>query len=221
MTASRPRYTTLVVDIETAPDPEAETLEAYVAAGRTPPADCTSTLGRLSLSPRTGRVVSVGWSLSDESREWTTRIQTAETLDERALVSNALEMIRRALSADAGLVVTFNGAAFDLHFLAVRALALRIGLPDGYLRLLRRNVTSPGLDLFGLLTSWGASLTKGDNLHGWARALGFSVPEDAGHGSEIAGLVAAGNWAAVERHNAVDLEITRDIYELVVDSGLV
>jgi hypothetical protein len=80
----------------------------------------TDTLGVNGLDPRESRVVSAALAFSDREA------LVFEDADERRL----LEAIGSVVRARSGLLVTWNGAGFDLPFLAVRSelLGLDLGL---------------------------------------------------------------------------------------------
>ena len=221
--------TTLALDIETAPQVGIDTDEAYAAAGREPPSnykaedaiarwrakDRAEWAGTLGLSPRTGRVVCVTLrGLDVRSMVLSGRDQT-----EREMVRWALDRIRQAINTTHGRVLTFNGQTFDLHFVAIRAVALGLTLPPGWAHLFRRYTTDTHVDLFQVLTGWGASRQRGDSLAGWCRAFGIDTP--VGSGADVAAQVAAGDWDAVEAHNISDVDALCALYDRCMAAGLV
>jgi hypothetical protein len=218
----------LFLDIETAPQPGADTDDAYAAAGREPPSnykaedaiarwrakDRAEWAGTLGLSPRTGRVVSIAWRTGVDSA---TQGEASER--EAELVGKLIEQVRNTLATSDGRVVTFNGMGFDLHYLAIRAVALGLPLPPAWPDLFRRYSTGVHIDLFQVLTNWGASRAKGDSLSGWCRAFGIDAP--VGSGAEVAGQVDAGQWASVVDHNVSDVDALVALYRRCRAAGLV
>jgi DNA polymerase elongation subunit (family B) len=88
----------------------------------------TDTDGVNGLDPTASRVVSAALAFSDGAP------LVFEDADERVLLAGLDEVVR----SRTGLLVTWNGAGFDLPFIAVRS--ERLGLPTGLV-----TVTDPGL----------------------------------------------------------------------------
>lgn len=99
-------------------------------------------------------------------------------------------------------LVSFNGFGYDLPLLMRRSQYLGVEYPvlniDRY--------RSPHIDLMQRLTFNGA--IKPHRLSFYASRFGYASA-DMTTGADIAALVKAGNWEAVEAHNLSDLAITR------------
>jgi uncharacterized protein YprB with RNaseH-like and TPR domain len=222
----------LYLDIETAPIPGSYDSDAYADAGREPPAhyrseeaierwrekDRAAWADTLGLSPRTGRVVAVGLSRGDGVV--LTQSHTHDHPDDEArIVDWTLHAIADEMQGVGGKVVTFNGMSFDLHFLAIRAVALGLTLPPHWSDLFRRYTVQYHIDLYQVLTNWGGSRSKGDTLTGWCRAFGIEVTEH-GSGADVAGWVADAKWDKVQRHVTEDVRQTVALHGLCKRSGL-
>jgi hypothetical protein len=222
----------LYLDIETAPLPGAYDSDAYADAGREPPAhyrseeaierwrekDRAAWADTLGLSPRTGRVVAVGLSFGGGDARCLMPLADGQD-HEAAIVDGTLNYITEEMAAPLGKVVTFNGMGFDLHFLAIRAVALGLRLPPHWSDLFRRYTVQYHIDLYQVLTNWGGSRSKGDTLTGWCRAFGIEVTEH-GSGADVAGWVADGAWDLVRRHVTEDVRQTVALHGKCKAAGL-
>lgn len=101
-------------------------------------------------------------------------------------------------------LITFNGFKFDLIVLMMRSLYLGVH----YRTLNVDRYRSEHLDLFNRLSFNGARMAHG--LQFYAKRFGLPMLDKV-HGSEIAALVAAGDWEAVRAHNLSDLGYTHAI----------
>lgn len=95
-------------------------------------------------------------------------------------------------------LVTFNGFKFDQLVLMMRSLYL--GVKGRELSVDRYR--SDHIDLYDKLSFKGARRARG--LQFYAKRLGLPMLDKV-HGSQIAELVAAGDWDAVKAHNLSDL----------------
>lgn len=209
----------VAIDIETAPLPAAITGEVYPADERQPPANYKSAeaiakwrardeaqwhdalLKDAALSPRTGRIVAVGFAWRGVTgSDW------SAGEDEREVIEHAIRYLY-----DNDLVVTYNGTSFDLPFLATRAAILGVPLRMNFGRLMRRYSTSPHCDVRGVLTQWD-SRAKG-TLAQWLAA--FGLPPKTGSGADVAALAAAGEWDAIGRYAADDAVRTLALYDRI------
>jgi DNA polymerase elongation subunit (family B) len=117
----------------------------------------------------------------------------------------ALEALGKRIVNAAGVartIVSFNGFGYDLPVLMRRAQYLGVNFPvlsvDKY--------RSSHIDLMQVLSFRGA--IKAHSLRFYASRFGMRV-EDPSTGADIAGLVKAGDWKAVEEHCLADLAQTR------------
>lgn len=123
--------------------------------------------------------------------------------DERALLAELSDFI----GAERPTLVTYNGRGFDLPVIAVRALCHGVPLPWYYKdRSVRARYTEDGhLDLCDWLADHGA--TRAGGLDAIARLIG--LPGKVGvDGSQVEGLYAAGDLAAIERYCLGDVAQT-------------
>jgi hypothetical protein len=220
----------LVLDIETAPRPDADTDAAYAAEGREPPSnyksedaiarwrerDRASWRETLGLSPATGRVVATGTQFVEVSPDGYVpvvadhgiepRLRHAGDLSEWHLLDYLMTDIRVALREGAA-VATFNGKAFDLPYIALRCAALDIPLGYPPESLHRKYNTAKHIDLYETITGGGTTRFSGHSLASVARTWQLAH-QPVGHGSEVAAQVAAGDWASVEAHLRSDVNTT-------------
>lgn len=116
----------------------------------------------------------------------------------------ALEALWKQVTNSAGVprtIVTFNGFGYDLPVLMRRSQYL--GVP--YLVLNLDKYRTSHIDLMQKLSFNGA--IKPHSLKFYAAR--FGMPVDDVDGSQIAALVKAGDWKAVEDHCRADLALTR------------
>lgn len=99
-------------------------------------------------------------------------------------------------------LISFNGFSYDMPVLMRRSAYLGVDYPQLNLDRYR----SPHIDLMQVLTFRGA--IKAHRMSFYASRFGYAS-DDLVTGADIAALVKAGDWAAVESHNLSDLRITR------------
>jgi 3'-5' exonuclease len=124
---------------------------------------------------------------------------------DEAAEKQALEALWNRVVNIAGAVrslVTFNGFGYDLPVLMRRSQLLGVEYPELNLDKYR----SPHIDLMQRLTWRG--VIKPHSLKFYASRFGLPVMDET-DGSQIAELVKAGNWKAVEEHCLSDLQLTR------------
>ena len=159
---------------------------------------------KAALYPWTARIVALGWQRHDAD-DVTVRLCPDERAEQAALVDLADAIYDRRLRL-VSPIIGFNHRTFDLLVIQARALLLRVAMPvintDRY--------RGPHVDLLERLTSFGAIPPR--SLHWFARRFGIVV-DDAVRGSDIAALVAAGDWDAVRRHCASDVRLTAQLAE--------
>jgi hypothetical protein len=105
-------------------------------------------------------------------------------------------------TADWPVLVTFNGLGFDLPLLLRRALYLGVKAPQIQID---RYKHPHVIDLMDLLSYSGKM--KAHSLAFYCSRFGIPV-NDENTGKDIAALIAADNWAAVEAHCASDVAAT-------------
>lgn len=208
-----------VLDVETAPQPAA-LAAPYPKADRTPPANYknddaiakwyerdeadwrTGLAKRAALSPQMGRIIAAGWTVEDSGEDIPTAIVDLE--DEAKLIRHALGAI-----AEAGQLVTFNGLAFDIPFLHIRAAVHGIPIPYHAPNFTRRYDNVAHADLLAVLSAWQRP-AEGDTLHNWARAFGIEVT-DATTGADVGPMLDAGNLDGIATHLRSDLTLTAQL----------
>jgi predicted PolB exonuclease-like 3'-5' exonuclease len=130
------------------------------------------------------------WVLKDETQERTLR---GKVFDNWFSSHN---------TADWPILVTFNGLGFDLPLLLRRALYLGVKAPNIQIDRFKHPHV---LDLMDILNYSGKF--KSHSLNFYCQRFGIPY-EDEHTGAEIAGMVAAGDWAGVEHHNAACVQAT-------------
>lgn len=190
----------VVFDIETAPiegaaeyvedvqapanykDPEK--IAAYVAEKR---ADAVASCG---LDVDLCRVVAIGYQVEGDAPV----ALTAEDLSEAAMLRAFWTVAERRH------VVGFNVLNFDLPVLIRRAQYLGEPVPELQIDKFKHPRVT---DLQMVLSFNGVKRLR--SLSFYVKRFGLDVPADPIDGSEIAALVAAGQWAAVRHHVATDI----------------
>lgn len=211
----------LIFDIETAADPARTTRAHYDAAGRTPPGNYTKPdtiakwheqdflewQAKAALSPITGRVIAIGWLDASDPQGGEPWMVTGRNHSEPEMLAAFAEEVARHAG---GALVSYNGAKFDLPFLAWRYAADRMPLPFDV-----QDMTNPyrygrHIDLMAALTGngrlgWSASLKVA------SEALGLDTSVLYGEGSAVPGWVAEGKWGEVSAHLRGDLLLTAQL----------
>lgn len=222
----------IALDIETAADPQLvavalaaeprftapsnykdpEKIAAYVeAAAAQWRAGVVSEAG---LTPRTGRVVCVGYQdLDAQEAPRVLRlggpVESGVGFDtEQGLLAAA----GTALAVPDTIVVTFNGAAFDVPFLRWRMVRHGVPVPDCLKPAQGRYMGPRHYDL-RLILSDGDRRAHG-TLESWAVALGVSdLPHKGGmDGSDVQAYVDAGRWAELASYCARDVVATAGVW---------
>lgn len=188
----------IVLDVETVACPDAASLldpvrapsnykdPAKIAAYQTEKlAERVETAG---LEADLCEVVAVGFLVEDAP----VRTATREEVDEADLLELVWQHIRQRR------IVGFNVLGFDLPVLIRRSQLLGITVPHVNLDRYR----TPHVDLMERLTFNGKLTTR--SLAFYCRRFGISC-DDTVNGSDIARLVAEGDWSAVEGHVRADV----------------
>ena len=193
--ARSPSAEYLVLDIETVPD-----------TGRWTPPDPTAPP---SFPPNWAhRIVTIGYLWLDHSyrlKRFAIVESAGDSADarERALIEGFSELVAERRPT----LVTYNGRAFDLPVIALRALGH--GVPLGWYyreRNVRARYTEDGhLDLCDWLADHGA--TRAGSLDALTKLIG--LPGKVGvDGSQVAGLYEAGDQDAIDRYCLSDVAQT-------------
>jgi predicted PolB exonuclease-like 3'-5' exonuclease len=194
--ARTPRAEYLVVDIETVPD----------TARWTPP---DPTIAPNAFPPAWAhRIVTIGYAWLDHGYALEQLDVVAASGDspdarERALLAAFSQLVERTRA----VLVTYNGRAFDLPVIALRALGHGVPIRWYYRdRAVRARYSEEGhLDLCDWLADHGAA--RAGSLDALARLVG--LPGKAGFdGSQVAGLYEAGQHAAIDHYCLTDVAQT-------------
>ena len=125
---------------------------------------------------------------------------------------DALSEVWRVYQARSRRLVTFNGANFDVPTLIQRSRFLRVSVP----RIDQRKYgNSDQIDLYRLLTFDDTQRTFviRRTLSNFCKLFALDVPCDDHDGSDIARLVAEGDWDALAHHVRTDVLKTRALAE--------
>lgn len=152
-----------------------------------------------ALEAMTGRIVCIGMLFEEGSR--LNPVAICEQ-DEKKL----LERFWTALS-DNDVLVGHNILAFDLMFIRQRSWIL--GVKPPVVLNLRKYYTESVIDLMEMWTNW-SSRFKGASLDNISTVLG--VGQKTGHGSEVAGLWAAGDYASLMKYCMSDVWLSYRVY---------
>lgn len=153
---------------------------------------------RCALDPDLCRIVALGCGDADGD-------DTSLICRDEAQEAAALRLFWSRVVNVAGAtrtLISFNGFGYDLPVLMRRSAYLGVDYPQLNLDRYR----SPHIDLMQVLTFRGA--IKAHKLSFYASRFGYAS-DDTVTGADIAALVKAGDWAAVEAHNLSDLKLTR------------
>ena len=197
----------MVLDIETVALPDAgefiedvtapanykdpEKIAAYIAEAR------AEAVTRAALDPDLCRIVALGYQVEGSGLLAPTVRLCRTDHDEFGVLEEFWRTFR------AFQFLGFNQVGFDLPVLLRRSLYLGVAAP----RLLLGkypNQHPQCLDLAGELSNYGAR--KYRSLGFYAKRL--CLPALSGDGAEVAGWVAAGQWTALQQHNAADITTT-------------
>jgi predicted PolB exonuclease-like 3'-5' exonuclease len=170
-----------------------EAIEKYIAEAT------AKAIDRCGLDPDLCRIVALGYG-------GTTCGDGVTICKNEDAEARALEYFWRTvvLQGDIRPIVSFNGFGYDLPVLMRRSQYLGIAHP--FISLDRYR--SPHIDLMQKLT-WDGRI-KAHKLSFYASRFGWPVV-DTVDGSQVAALVKAGDWKAVESHCLNDLAQTRFI----------
>lgn len=173
-----------------------EKIAAYIADAQKTQAD------KAALFAWTARIVALGWI--DAQGEHCELVR--DEAEERAALGRLARAVWRDDDRFVQPVIGFNHRVFDLPVILARSLLLGVKFPPLNLDRYR----TPHTDLLEKLTWYGAIPAR--SLKWYARRFGIPV-DDAVNGADIAALVAAGDWPAIEAHNRSDLRLTQALAE--------
>lgn len=200
--------TPIIVDIETAPHPDAARYLEPVQAARNlkdpekVKADIETRTKereeRLGLDWNVGRIVAIGtWTAQDEFMS----VSCQDEEWEAAALSAFWEI------AKSRTIIGFNCKSFDLPYLIQRSRLLGVRAP--WLDL--GKYTQKGvIDLFLELTFSQGTYDQGAmrrTLRAFATRFGVDVPDETS-GKDVAAMVEAGDWAGIKAHCLADVEMT-------------
>lgn len=156
-------------------------------------------LEKLALDWNVGRIAVIGWQ-TEEELDPVVKVLRDEQ-DERAALADFWQRAKHRT------LLGFNVKGFDLRFMVQRSRYLRIPYP---MLDLGKYAKQGIADLFLDLTFNDGTYDSGAmrrTLHAFCRRFGIPV-EDASTGADVAGLIAVGDWKAVEDHCRSDVRLT-------------
>jgi predicted PolB exonuclease-like 3'-5' exonuclease len=158
---------------------------------------------KMGLDWNLARIIALGWTRNGTDSQ----VATFKTEDEEWLGITAFWAAYKNEDKHGPRLCGFNCYQFDINFLIQRSRYLGITLPP----VDRRKYDNRDMvDLFQLLTfdnPQGVTSVMSRSLRSFARRFGIQV-DDTVTGADIAALVEAGDWAAVEKHCAADVATT-------------
>lgn len=161
-----------------------------------------------SLSPRLGRLVTIGWAMPDAGRHDVGIAFSAD--DEHLELCRAWERIAEA----SGRIITFNGLSFDVPFFLTRSLihGIKPTVPVRTIRdWTRRYSYGPHYDVRAVLTQWDSRMSG--TLSDYCTAFGIPCP--TGSGSEVYAHYQAGEFDKIAEHCRSDVEATAALYQRI------
>jgi predicted PolB exonuclease-like 3'-5' exonuclease len=214
----------LIFDCETAPLANAaDYLDPVTAAGNLKdPAKIAASIAerdaerceKMGLDWNLSRIVALGWTRNGTDSD----VAAFKTEDDERLGITGFWAAYKAEDKHAPRLCGFNAYQFDLPFLIQRSRYLGIAVPP----VDRRKYDNRDLvDLFQLLTfdnQQGVTAIMPRSLKSFCRRFGIEMDDTQTAGKDIAALIAADNWAAVEAHCASDVAAT---YALAKRMGVV
>lgn len=157
---------------------------------------------KLGLDWNVGRIVALGWTRNGTD----TQVAAFKTEDEERLGITGFWAAYKNEDKHGPRLCGFAAYGFDIPYLIQRSRYLGVTVPP----VDRRKYDNRDLvDLFQLLTFDNAQATSAmsRSLKSFCRRFGIPVDDDV-TGKDIAALIAADNWAAVEAHCASDVQAT-------------
>lgn len=217
----------VTLDIETVPT-EAALAMPYPEADRDPPNTMSKPdtikawrvadeakwhaerAGVCSLSPRLGRVLCIGMSLPCSDGQQLVTLTAPTEADEPGILRQFWE----AVALHHGRVVTFNGRTFDLRWIVLRSLALRIApsIPGTTVGswFARYRYDGTHTDVRDWLTNWDERATG--TLADWCAFAGVAY-ENSHSGADVYDLYRAGKFSEIAAKCRIDVAATQALYE--------
>lgn len=221
----------LVLDIETIPL-EASLTRPY-PTDRQPPANYKSeeTIAKwresdrqrwetdrakeYSLNPRLGRVLCLGWAVTDDDGVLLKHgVEYAATEGQEFI---ALGHFWQKVAEESARVVTWNGN-WDLRFLVMRSLACNVqpSIGGGLIReWFRKYVTQPHFDCKAVVLNWDVRVS-GEGLDEWSKFLGLPGKSDGISGKDVWPLYQGGMHDEIAEYCMRDVLATTAVYERLV-----
>ena len=178
----------------------------------------------LGFSPLTGEIVAIGlldYYKNEGAVYYQAPGQKNDEIKEDGVSLKQMteaEMLRKfwELAERYDTFITFNGRSFDVPFMMIRSAIHGIrptkDLMQGRYAWQQRNNTAVHIDLFDMLTFYGAVRKKG-GLHLWSRAFGIESPKSAGvSGDDVGPLFKKKKFLDIARYNVGDIRATRELY---------
>jgi len=152
---------------------------------------------KCSTDPDLCRIAVLGWLPEGDTEPIVLRAE--DEAQERAALGVWWDMVTTP-GGSHRRTISFYGLSFDWPVIIQRS---------RYLGLLRAwpnldKYRTPHVDLFNVLTFHG-STKHSHGLSFYAKRFGLDLPEDPIDGSQIAAVIAAGDWAAAEQHCRLDV----------------
>jgi len=157
-------------------------------------------VAKASLDIDLARIVCLGWQLSTDDVPQTALMK--DELQEAEMLGRFWHSFWPVYVPGQTVAVTFNGLNFDLPLLLRRSLYLGVTAPKLQLD---RYKHIDAIDLMQILCLDGRLKMHG--LQFYANRFKIPVEQDI-TGADIGKAVADGDWAAVERHCAADVQTT-------------
>jgi len=200
----------LVIDVETVAIPDVATylepvsapsnykdeakIAAYIAEETKRQTD------KAALDIDLARIVCLGFQLAGDEVPQTLLMK--DELQETEMLGRFWDTFWKVYVPGGTVAVTFNGLGYDLPLLLRRSLYLGVTAPKLQLDRFRH---PDAIDLMQILCLDGRLKMHG--LQFYANRFKIPVEQDI-TGADIGAAVAAGDWAAVERHCAADVQTT-------------
>lgn len=159
-------------------------------------------IAKAALDIDLARIVAIGYQLVGETASVADVVLCKDETQEMTALGVLWDTFWRVYMPGHTIAVTFNGLAYDLPLLLRRSLYLGVTAPKLQLD---RYKHVDAIDLMQILCLDGRLKMHG--LQFYANRFKIPVEQDI-TGADIGAAVAAGDWAAVEKHCAADVQTT-------------
>ena len=151
------------------------------------------------------RIVCIGYHMDglSPSQTLTEAVIIKDELQEREVLGRFWQTFWPVYVPGSTVAVTFNGLSYDMPLLLRRSLYLGVTAPK--LQLDRYKHVDV-VDLLAILSNDGRQKMHSQRFY--AQRFGIQVDDEL-TGADIGAAVAAGDWAAVEKHCAADVATTK------------